>query len=74
MEGDSLCAIRWASGSSNQPWHLANLCDEVTVLVSKFEVSFNHIKRSANVAIGALTKLGVGSDDLVIDYCISLAK
>ena len=35
VEGDSLCAIRWASGSSNPPWHLAGLCDTVTALVSK---------------------------------------
>ena len=40
VEGDSLCAIRWASVSSDPPWHLTNLCDEVVVLASKLEVSF----------------------------------
>ena len=61
-------------GSSNPPWRLADLCDEVMVLVSKLEVSFNRIKRSANGAANALAKLGVKSDNLVIDNCISLAE
>ena len=44
------------------------------VLVSKLEVSFNHIKRSANGVADALAKMGVGSGNLVIDNCTLLAK
>ncbi|XXG88259.1 hypothetical protein AAC387_Pa12g0492 [Persea americana] len=74
VEGDSLCAIKWASGSSNPPWRLADLSDEVMVFISKLEVSFSHIKRSANGEADALAKLGVGSNNLVIDNCSSLAE
>ena len=46
----------------------------VTVLVSNLEVSFNDNKQSANGAADAVPKLGVGSNNLVIDDCISLTE
>lgn len=50
-----------------------DLCDEVVVLAFKLEVSFIRIKRSINGVADALAKMGVGSVNLVIDNCISLA-
>ena len=56
-EGDSLCAIRWASASSDRHWPLADLCDKVVVLASKLEDSFALVKRSTN-GVATLAKMG----------------
>ena len=36
VEDDSTCVIWWASFSSNPPWYLADLIDEVLEVVSSY--------------------------------------
>lgn len=40
--------IRWALASSDPPWHLTDLFDEVVVLASELEVSFAFVKLFVN--------------------------
>ena len=48
VEGDSFCAIQWASQSSNPPWYLVDIIEEVIQLSGGVNISFHHIKRLAN--------------------------
>lgn len=50
-EGDSLCATCWASGFSKLTWRLADIAEEVLDLAVKLNVSFVHMRRSANEVV-----------------------
>ena len=59
IEGDSYCVILWASQSSNPPWNLVHIIEEVVHLSQKWNVYFHHIKRPANHEADKLAKEGV---------------
>lgn len=55
------------SGSPKLAWHLADVVEEVIDSASKLNVSFSHVKRSANEMVDALAKEGVGRSDIVVE-------
>ena len=56
IEGDSYCVIQWARQSSNPPWNLIYIIEEVVHLSRELNVSFHHV---ANYEADKLTKEGV---------------
>ena len=66
IEGDSSCAIKWASQPSSAPWYLADIVGEVVVNSNKVHISFHLIKRDANSEVDCLAKEGVSKPDLHI--------
>lgn len=58
VEGDSACVICWGSNTSNTPWYLADLFEEVIELSSSLNVSFQHINRMVNDRADMLAKEG----------------
>lgn len=68
--GDSLCATRWLSGRCEAPWALANVVEEVKDISKDCDISFVHVKRSANAKVDILAKEGVEHHDLKIDLFV----
>lgn len=66
VEGDFACVSQWTSNSSNLPWHLADLIEEVIELSRSLTVSFHHTKRTANYEADLLAKERVHRPDLFI--------
>lgn len=69
-EGDSLCAASWASGFSKLPWRLAVIAEEVLDLAVKLNVSFVHMRRSANEVVDSMAKEGFRRPELIIETSI----
>lgn len=55
------------SGSSKLAWRLADVVEEVIDSALKLNISFSHVKRSANEMVDALAKEGVGRSDIVVE-------
>lgn len=64
-EGDSLCTIRWKTGSCSVPWIMSDVV-EVIELGKALEVSFSHFKRSANSMVDSLDKERISHPSLMI--------
>lgn len=60
VEGDSLCAIRWASRRCSAPWALMDAVEEVRDLSKDVEISFVHVKTSANGTVIFLQRRASG--------------
>ncbi|XXG68389.1 hypothetical protein AAC387_Pa06g1488 [Persea americana] len=48
IEGDSSCAMKWASLPSSAPWYQADIMEEVVENSKKVNISFHLIKHDAN--------------------------
>lgn len=59
VEGDSSCAIKWASQASMAPWYLIDVVEEVAEIAKNIKFSYNLITRSANSEADSLAKEGV---------------
>ena len=71
IEGDSFCAILWASRAVKAPWKVAGVVGEIFYLFNSIQVSFSHIGRSANSKADSLAKEGASSTALrVIVYSL----
>lgn len=66
IEGPSLCVIQWASQASYPPWFLADIIEEVFEITKTLNVSFHHIKHSANTEEDRLAKEGASKPSLLI--------
>ena len=66
MEGDSSCAIKWASQASMALWYLTDVVKEVAEIAKSINISYNLIKRSANLEADRLAKDGVSRPSLCI--------
>lgn len=66
VEGDSLYAIRWASGSCEPRWGLTDVVEDIWDIGMHTSVSFSHIKRDTNPLSDAMAKEGVGRQSLLI--------
>eukprot|EP00268_Persea_americana_P051309 TRINITY_DN5655_c1_g1_i3.p1 TRINITY_DN5655_c1_g1~~TRINITY_DN5655_c1_g1_i3.p1 ORF type:complete len:113 (+),score=19.38 TRINITY_DN5655_c1_g1_i3:207-545(+) len=64
IEGDSFCAIQWASGVAKEPWKVTGVVWEISDLAKGIQVSFSHIDRSANSKAERLAKEGASHHDL----------
>lgn len=60
VEGESFCAIRWASRHSKSKalWCMIDIAEELD-LAKKLNISFTHTRRAANEAADDLAKEGV---------------
>lgn len=56
IEGDSKCVMLWASQASKAPWFFVDIIEEVVQNSSNLNVSFHHIKCSANSEADRLAK------------------
>ena len=66
VEGDSYCVTQWGSQSSNPPWIVEDIIEEVVQLSRELNISFHQIKRSANQEADKLTKEGVLKTALIV--------
>ncbi|XXG49570.1 hypothetical protein AAC387_Pa02g3723 [Persea americana] len=69
VEGDSACVFQWASNPSTVPWYMANIIEEMTHLSGELNISFSHIKCSANAKADNLAKEGVSKPSLIVSLC-----
>lgn len=48
VEGDFLCAIKWAAGCCKPRWRLVDVAEEILDLARILRYYFFHVKRDAN--------------------------
>ncbi|XP_077249412.1 uncharacterized protein LOC143888916 [Tasmannia lanceolata] len=66
VEGDSDSVVRWLSKPLGWPWGFDHLFNEIRDLVGAMEISFRHVKRSANEVADRLARVWVSLEELEI--------
>ena len=69
VTGDSASVLQWALNPSTAPWYLADLSEEMAQMSTALNISFSHIRRSANAEADRLAKEGVHKPSLIISIC-----
>lgn len=68
VEGDSMCAYRWASDACKTPWMMVCVMEKVMDLARSMNASFLHIRKSTHEMADKLAKEGIAHQSLFITY------